>query len=86
MGSVGKSVSHAWKKVTKSVTGGGSSSDDKAATATTGSSGGGAAAEAEKAEVTDFDGVLSKGKKAKKSGTELGGGQRTFGALSETLG
>lgn len=85
MGSVGKSISHAWKKVTKSVSGGGSS-DDKAAKATEASTTtGGSAAEAEKAEVTEFDGALSN-KKKKRSGTELGGGQRTFGALSETLG
>lgn len=83
MGSVGKSISHAWKKVTG---GGSSSSSEKAASTTDSSVGGAASAEAEKAEVTDFDGALSKSKKAKKSGTELGSGQRTFGALSETLG
>lgn len=87
---MGSSVSKAWKKVTGSV--GGSSSEKKAtasekkATATSDSSVGAGAAEAEKAEkaeVNEFGGVLSKGKKANR-GTELGGGNRTFG--SDTLG
>lgn len=88
MGSGGKKV---WKKVTSVITGkkesGGSSNASVAAKASDSSVGGNAAAEAEKAVATEFAGALSnKGKKAKKSGTELGGGQRTFGALSETLG
>ena len=77
---MGSSVSKAWKKVTGSGDG---SSSEKKATATSDSSAGAGAAEAEKAEVSEFGGVLSKGKKAKR-GTELGGGNRTFG--SDTLG
>lgn len=77
---MGSSVSKAWKKVTGS---GGGSSSEKKATATSDSSVGASAAEVEKAEVREFGGVLSKGKKAKR-GTELGGGNRTFG--SDTLG
>lgn len=81
---MGSSVSKAWKKVTGS--GGGSSSEKKATVVQDSSVGASAAeaeAEAEKAEVSEFGGVLSKGKKAKR-GTELGGGNRTFG--SDTLG
>ncbi len=77
---MGSSVSKAWKKVTGS---GGGSSSEKKATAVQDSSVGASAAEAEKAEVSEFGGVLSKGKKAKR-GTELGVGNRTFG--SDTLG
>lgn len=84
---MGSSVSKAWKKVTGS--GGGSSSEngdsssEEKATAASDSSVVAGAAEAEKAEVSEFGGVLSKGKKAKR-GTELDGGNRTFG--SDTLG
>lgn len=78
---MGSSVSKAWKKVTGS--GGGSSSEKKATAVQDSSVGAAGSAEAEKAEVSEFGGVLSKGKKAKR-GTELGGGNRTFG--SDTLG
>ncbi len=81
MGSIGSKVSKAWKKATGRD--GGSSSEEKQATAVNSNEAGNGAAEAEKAEVSELNGVLSKSKKAKR-GTELGGGTNTFG--SDTLG
>lgn len=83
MGSVGKSVSKTWKKVTGSGGGGSSSSAAKATVADDATKSGVGAADATKAEVVDYGGVLAKGKRAKR-GTELGGGASTFG--SDTLG